>query len=34
MEVVDADANAVHVKACAASRVTDDDDTDAGQVPH
>ena len=30
--VVDADANAGHAKACAASRVPDDDDTDAGQV--
>ena len=34
MEVVDADANAGHAKACALSRVPDDDDTDAGQVPH
>ena len=34
VEVVDADANAGHAKACAVSRVPDDDDTDAGQVPH
>ena len=27
-------SNAGQVKACAASRVPDDDDTDAGQVPH
>ena len=34
VEVVDADANAGYAKACAASRVPDDDDTDAGQEPH
>ena len=34
MEVVEADANADHAQACAASRVPDDDDTDAGQEPH
>ena len=33
-EVVDADANADHAQACAASRVPDDDETDAGLVPH
>ena len=34
MEVVDADANAGHAKACVLSRIPDEDDTDAGQVPH
>ena len=34
VEVVDADANSGYAKACAVSRVPDDDDTDAGQEPH
>ena len=34
VEVVEADANADHAQACAASRVPDEDDTDAGQEPH
>ena len=34
VEAVDADVNTGYAKACFASRVPDDDDTDAGQVPH
>ena len=34
MDVVDADADAGHVKAFAASRVAADADADAGHVPH